>query len=54
MVPYTIVEALETMSVPIFSINHIEVGIYSESDFRALERVSNRAKSVKIIFKYGI
>jgi hypothetical protein len=49
-----IVEALETMSVPIFSINHIEVDIYDESDFRALERLSNRAKSVKIIFKYGI
>ena len=53
MLPYTIVEALETMSVPIFSINHIEVGIYNESDFRALERLSNRAKRVNLNFRYG-
>jgi hypothetical protein len=42
------------MSVPISSINHIEVEICNERDFRALERLSNRAKSVRIIFKYGI
>jgi hypothetical protein len=49
-----IVEALETMSVPISSINHIEVKIYNESDFRALERLSNRAKRVILNFRYGI
>jgi hypothetical protein len=39
------------MSVPISSINHIEVEIYDERDFRALERLSNRAKSVNLIFR---
>ena len=54
MPPYTIVEALETMSVPISSINHIEVEIEDERDFRALERLSNRAKRVILNFRYGI
>jgi hypothetical protein len=47
--PYEIYEALNTMSVPISSINHIKVGIYDERDFRALERLSNRTKSVDLI-----
>ena len=43
-------EALETMSVPISSINRIKVEIYNEDDFKTLEKLSNRAKRVKLRF----
>ena len=46
MRPYKIAEALETMSVPISSINHIFVYISDENDFKILEGISNRAKRV--------
>jgi DNA-binding TFAR19-related protein (PDSD5 family) len=48
--PYKIDEALETMSVPISSINHIKVKIYDERDFKILEKLSNRAKRVELRF----
>ena len=39
------------MSVPISSINHIKVEIYDERDFKILERLSNKAKRVNLIFR---
>jgi DNA-binding TFAR19-related protein (PDSD5 family) len=44
-------EALETMSVPISSINHIKVIITDENNFKILERLSNRAKRVELSFR---
>ena len=42
------------MTVPISSINHINFKIKDERDFRALERLSNRAKRVNLDFRYEI
>ena len=44
-------EALETMSVPISSINNIKVIITDENNFKILERLSNRAKRVELSFR---
>ena len=44
-------EALETMSVPISSINHIKVEICNKRDFKILEKLSNRAKRVELSFR---
>jgi hypothetical protein len=44
--PFGIDNALEMMSVPISSINHIMVEVWNDKDFKKLERLSNRAKRV--------
>jgi hypothetical protein len=43
-------EALKTMSPPISSINFIKVYIDYESDFKILERFSEKAKRVEVFF----
>jgi hypothetical protein len=42
------------MSVKISSINHVEVRIGDERDFKILERFSNKAKRVEVIFSCKI
>ena len=46
MRPYYINEALESMRVPISSINHIMVCIENEIDFEILERLLKKVKIV--------
>jgi hypothetical protein len=42
------------MSVPISSINYIKVCISDERDFKILERLSNRANRVGLLFCWEI
>ena len=47
---FDIDEALKTMSALISSINHINIDIEDERDFKILERFSEKAKIINIYF----